>query len=203
MERVLFDEIVRTDYGQFEIGWMGNGFDGDFGRFFAGQVNGLVGASDPGGLYVNLARRSGGSPARIVLLEAMPKNDADTRWEDVVEVSFVLPEGHDMRWSSWAGESGGALAAVPPDSYRLRASAKGRDRGREGEFSDNPVDFYLLQMWPAPPQGHRRQSCSLIRRRVTPAPLRSLPHEDQPMEPPGRPVSDPLACFRTASNIVT
>lgn len=152
MERVLFDEIVRTDYGQFEIGWMGNGFDGDFDRFFAGQVNGLVGASDPGGLYVNLARRSGGSPVRIVLLEAMPKNDADTRWEDVVEVSFVLPEGHDMRWSSWAGESGGVLADVPPDSYRLRASAKGRDQGREGEFSDHPVDFYLLQMWPAPPQ---------------------------------------------------
>lgn len=100
MERVLFDEIVQTDFGQFDIAWTGDGFDGDFDRFFAGQVNGLVGASDPEGLYVNLARRSGGSPVRIVLLEAMPKNDADARREDVVEVSFVLREGHDMRWSS-------------------------------------------------------------------------------------------------------
>jgi hypothetical protein len=150
MERVLFDQVVETDYGQFDLAWTGDGFDGDFDHFFAGQTNGLVGASDPNGLYVNLARRSGGSPVRIVVLEAKPRDDAP--WEDVVEVSFVLPEGHQMRWSSWAGESGGVLADIPPGSYRLRASAKGRDRGREGEFSDHSVDSYLLQMWPALPQ---------------------------------------------------
>ncbi len=148
----MLDQVVETDYGQFDLVWTEDGgFDGDFDRFFAGQVNGLVGASDPDRVYVNLARRSGGSPVRIVLLEAMPKDDADAPWEDVVEVSFILPEGHEMRWSSWAGLSGGVLPGIPPGSYRLRASANGRDQGREGEFSDQPVDFYLLQLWPAPP----------------------------------------------------
>ncbi|MBB5788041.1 hypothetical protein [Jiangella mangrovi] len=45
MARVLFDGIVRTDYGQFDLTWSDDlGFDGDFDRFFAGQVNGLAGA---------------------------------------------------------------------------------------------------------------------------------------------------------------
>jgi hypothetical protein len=56
------DQTVDTDYGQFDLVWTeAGGFDGNFDRFFAGQVNGLVGASDPDGVYVNLARRSGGS----------------------------------------------------------------------------------------------------------------------------------------------
>lgn len=146
------DQIIDTDYGQFDLVWTETGgFDGNFDRFFAGQVNGMVGASDPDGVYVNLARRSGGSPVRIVLMDTPPM-DNDAPWEDVVEVSFVLPEGHEMRWSAWAGETGGALSGIPPGSYRLRASANGRDQGRDGEFSKDPVDAYLLQLWPAPLQ---------------------------------------------------
>lgn len=73
MERVLLDDIIRTDYGQFDIGWSeGAGFDGNWDRFFNGQVNGLVGAADPGGVYINLGRRSGGSRVRIVLLDGAP-----------------------------------------------------------------------------------------------------------------------------------
>ncbi|WP_426997102.1 hypothetical protein [Pseudarthrobacter sp. N5] len=144
---------TTTDYGQFDLSWSENGgFDGEFDRFFDGQVNGLVGASDPHGVYVNLARRSGGSPVGIVVLDAPPGGDDDASGEDVVEVSFIIPEGHEMRWSSWAGESGGVLGKIPPGSYRLRASAKGRDQGREGEFSEHPVDAYLLQLWPEPSQ---------------------------------------------------
>ena len=73
MERVLLDDIIRTDYGQFDIGWSeGAGFDGNWDRFFNGQVNGLVGAADPGGVYINLARTIGGSRIRIVLLDGAP-----------------------------------------------------------------------------------------------------------------------------------
>lgn len=152
MERVLLDQVVDTDYGQFDLVWTENGgFDGDFDRFFAGQVNGLVGAAGPDGVYVNLARRSGGSPVRIVLLDKAPTGN-DSAWEDVVEVSFILPVGYDMRWQTWAGESGGMLGGLPHGSYRMRASAKGRDEGQAGEFSEDPVDAYLLQVWPAPPQ---------------------------------------------------
>lgn len=123
------------------------GFDGDFDRFFDGQVNGLVGAADPGGVYVNLARRSGGSPVRIVLLD-LPAQD-DPTYQDVVEVSMEITAGPVVRWTSWAAESGGVLAEVLAGAYRLRVSGRDRDAGRDGEFADGPVDAYLLQIWPA------------------------------------------------------
>lgn len=150
MERVLLDQIIYTDYGQFDLSWNEDGvFDGDFDRSFQGQVNGLAGAANPNGVYVNLARRSGGSPIRMVLLDAAPGSD-DGQWEDVVEVSITLPEGYEMIWSTW-GENTGSID-IPPGSYRLRVSAKGRDEGHMGEFAEGTVDEYLLQLWPAPRQ---------------------------------------------------
>jgi hypothetical protein len=151
MEKVLLDHVVETDFGQFDLIWtLSGGFDGDFDRYFAGQVNGLVGASCSDGVYINLARRSGGSPVQIVLLD-LPPSTGDAQWEDVVEVSFLLPNAHEMRWSSWAGQSGGVLNEVPSGNYRLRVSAKGRDQGRNSEFSEEMIDYYLIQFWPAPP----------------------------------------------------
>ncbi|SEE86719.1 hypothetical protein SAMN04489740_2853 [Arthrobacter alpinus] len=148
MEIVLLDQVVKTDYGQLDVIWiLDGGFDGDSDRYFAGQVNGLVGASASSGVYINLARRSGGSHVRMVLREAPPAND-DARWEDVVEVSFAIPTGHEVRWCSWAGESWGALKAIIPGSYRMRVSASGRDEGRDGEFFHGVVDTYLVQLWP-------------------------------------------------------
>lgn len=148
MERVLMDQVVETDYGQFDLVWADDyGFDGDFDRFFAGQLNGLVGASSGEGLYMNLARRSGGSPVRIVLLDDSPA--LDESWEDVVEVSVSVPAGSDPSWTAWAEMQGGPLD-LPPGDYRVRVSAKGRDAGREGEFADGPVDRYLVELWPAP-----------------------------------------------------
>ena len=97
MERVLLDEVISTDYGQFDLIWAdGAGFDGDLDRFFRGQDNGLVGAADPGGVFLNLARRSGGSPVRIVLVDTAP-GKPDPSWEDVVEVSIAVPEAGNVR----------------------------------------------------------------------------------------------------------
>lgn len=154
MATVLLDELIETDYGQLDIGWSDEfGFDGDVDRFFARQVNGLVGAADPSGVYLHLARRSGGSPLRIELLAHAPGPAGET-WEDVVEVSVRIPDGAVPRWSSWAGESGGSVA-VPPRTYRVRVCARGRDAGRDGEFAPGPVDRYLLELWPAPLQVDR------------------------------------------------
>jgi hypothetical protein len=151
MGYVLLDRLIETHYGQFDLLW-GDviGFDGTFDRFFAGQSNGLVGAASGQGLYLNLARRSGGSPVRIVLHDDAPA-PASEQWEDIVEVSFTVPPGTRPRWSTWAGEDGGPLA-LAPGTYRLRTSARGRDAGRDGEFADGAVDFYLLEIWPAPEQ---------------------------------------------------
>ena len=148
MEQVLLDQMIETDYGQFDLSWGEEGtFDGDFDRFYRGQINGLVGAANWQGVHVNLARRSGGSPVRIVLLDSPPGN-IDWQWEDVVEVSIALPNRHEMVWSDWWGHTG--PVGLPPGSYRLRVSAKGRDEGHLGEFAEGAVDEYLLQLWPAP-----------------------------------------------------
>jgi hypothetical protein len=149
MGTVLLDEVIETDYGQFDLGWARSfGFDGDFDRFFEGQLNGLVGAADPSGVYLNLARRSGGSKVRIELLDH-PQGPRPDIWQDIVEVSVDVPEGSAPRWSSWTGESSGKLP-IPAGTYRLRVSACGRDEGRVGEFAEGVVDSYLLELWPAP-----------------------------------------------------
>ncbi|GAA1238712.1 hypothetical protein [Oryzihumus leptocrescens] len=149
MTRLLFDGVVHTDYGQLDLLWgLGVGFDGDFDRWFAGQVNGLVGAASGDGLYINLARRSGGSPVRIALEAEAPGPPSD-QWEDVVEVSVTVPPGGEARWCTWANETRGTLD-LPPGPYRVRVSARGRDAGRAGELADGSVDAYLIQLWEAP-----------------------------------------------------
>lgn len=149
MERVLLDEVVDTDYGQLDLVYDDEGgFDGEADRFFAGQVNGWVGAADPHGVYVCLARRSGGSQVRVCLLDGPP--DDDPSWEDVVEVSTRVPDGAQVAWTSWAGGSGGLLDGVPAGDLRVRVSARGRDAGADGELEDEVVDSYLIELWPAP-----------------------------------------------------
>jgi hypothetical protein len=146
---VLLEQVIDTDYGQFDLTWNEEGgFDGEFERYFAGQANGLVGAADPSGVYLNLARRSGGSPVRVVLSDAPP--DVDDSWEDVVEVSSTVPADAEPRWMSWAGEDSGPLDGLSSGTYRVRVSARGRDAGRDGEFAEETVDFYLVELWPAP-----------------------------------------------------
>jgi hypothetical protein len=147
MERVLLDEVISTDYGQFDLIWDdGAGFDGDLDRFFRGQDNGLVGAADRGEVCLNLARRSGGSPVRIVLVDTAP-GKPDPSWEDVVEVSITVAEASNVRRCSWAGENVGAIDGLGAGRYRMRVSARGRDAGHAGEFAEETVDFYLAQLW--------------------------------------------------------
>lgn len=149
MQTVLLDEVVQTDDGQFDLVWAAadDGLNGESDAF-DGQVDGQVGAAHPRGVHVVLGRRSGGSHVRIVV-HATPPPPAEDRWEDVVEVSVLLPD-REPRWASWAGECGGALVGLLPGAYRLRVSARGRDAGAAGEEADEVVDWYLLELWSAP-----------------------------------------------------
>jgi hypothetical protein len=85
-------------------------------------------------------------PVCILLEERAPDPDEDA--EDVVEVSFRLPEGASFGWHTWAGEDGAELD-VPAGNYRLRVSATGRDAGAADEFAEGVVDRYQLELWPA------------------------------------------------------
>ena len=137
VDKTLLDQVIQTDYGQFDLVWAEpGGFDGDFDRFFRGQVNGLVGAADPNGIYMNFARRSGGSPVKAVLREGPPETDES--FQDIVEVSLTVPPDGEVQWMSWAAETSGTLD-LPAGSYRLRVSARDRDEGAAGEFSEGLV----------------------------------------------------------------
>ena len=150
MPEVIFDGVVDTDYGQLDLVWHADGgFDGDWDRFFDGQVNGLAGAASGDAVYVNLARRSGGSSVRIVRHDAEPAISPTA--EDVVEVSVTIPSGADVVWSSWGSESSGPLS-LAPNTYRVRVSAWGRDAGRDGELADGLVDWYVIDLWHAAPR---------------------------------------------------
>jgi hypothetical protein len=145
----LFDGVVETDYGQFDLLWCdAMGFDGDFDRFFAEQVNSLVGAGDPDGVYVHFGRRSGGSYVRIEPRGGEPP--LEDEWEDIVEVPISVPAGAELRWESRAGDTSGPLGPLPVGTCRVRVCARGRDNRHDGEFADVTVDFYLIQMWAAP-----------------------------------------------------
>lgn len=146
---LLMDAVVMTDYCQFDLLWGGDGFTGDFDLHFAGQVNGLAGAASGTGLYLPLGRRSGGSQVYVVLHERPPVVNVD-EWEDIVEVSVVIPGGVPVGWSSWGTESSGLLA-IPAGPYRVRVSARGRDAGHENELAVEIVDCYLVEFWPAEP----------------------------------------------------
>lgn len=149
MSHVLFDDVVMTDYGQLDLLWTDEGgFDGDWDRFFAGQANGLVGAGDPHGIYVNLARRSGGSRVRIEVTKSEPPL-LDATFDDVVEVSTTIPAGASPRLEAWGGMGSAALHELESGTYRVRVSASGRDAGDADEFADGVVDEYVIQLWPA------------------------------------------------------
>ncbi|PRY52226.1 hypothetical protein BCF74_1345 [Knoellia remsis] len=150
--RTLYDDVVQTDYGQFEIEWSANGpvFDGDADNVFADQANGILGvANRPVGVYLTFGRRSGGSHLRIDLHDEQPGEPAE-EWEDVVEASIDVPDGSTVQWVTWAAETSGPLD-LPPGIYRVRFSSQGRDAGHANEFADGIVDRYLLELWPAPP----------------------------------------------------
>jgi hypothetical protein len=89
-----------------------------------------------------------------VLLDA-PPSQANESWEDVVEVSVVIPERSAVRWCSWACESSGTLSDVTPGIHRVRVSARGRDEAAADEFSEVPLDAYLIELWQASPEPDR------------------------------------------------
>jgi hypothetical protein len=149
MQTILLDAVVRTDYGQFDLVWDAGyiGFGGDYGEVFGGQVNGLVGAASGRGMYMNLAHRYGGSALRIELHDQAPAVD-DSSWEDIVEVSVVVPAGSGPQWQTWNSDHEGPLD-LPGGSYRARISARNRDLASAWPGKVESTDTYLIEFWPA------------------------------------------------------
>jgi hypothetical protein len=162
--RVLFEGVVPVAYGQFYV--VSRELP-DMTKAFAGQVNGLCGAGEPGGLFLMTGTHSGQVRLRVELHEQEPPAAVD-KWEEVVEAPF-LPRAATVDLVPWGD---GSLAALPltPDgqeagllpAFRVRYCATGMDEGRDpyGGFDPDTVedgdytymeqrpDRYLLCFWP-------------------------------------------------------
>ena len=148
MSTVLLDDVIYTDYGQFDIVYSDDGgFDGDADPYFTGQANGWVGAASLDGIYVVLGRRSGGSRLRIILVDHQPVTDST--WEDVVE-----SRQRCLQPASWAGCHGPvSREARSPASRGVPAARQREGPGRRcrHELADQVLDEYLLEFWRASP----------------------------------------------------
>ncbi|WLS45592.1 hypothetical protein Q3V37_30335 [Micromonospora profundi] len=162
--RVLFDGKAPVAYGQI---YVTSRELPDMSEAFAGQVNGLCGAGQPGALFLMTGTHSGRVRFTVELHDVEPPAAAQ-EWEDVVEASF-LPKAAVADLVPW-GE--GSLARLPltvegqdatwQPVYRVRYCAMGMDQGRDPfggldpderdedghTYLDRRPDRYLLCLWP-------------------------------------------------------
>jgi hypothetical protein len=162
--RILFRGDVHVGYSQAYVQAGGEPADtSDLAVCFAGQRNGICGAGEPGLLFLVTGVHTGSAPF-VVEAHEVPPEVPD--WEEIVEVSYVVPRS-PVVLSGWAGGSWAPLD-LAPDVYRVRYCAAGMDAGKAADVRSEwepEVDRYLLQFWPAPVQPDRvlRQSGDVAR----------------------------------------
>ncbi|MEU1937982.1 hypothetical protein ACH49O_31300 [Streptomyces coeruleorubidus] len=145
---------VHVHYGQIYVETDPDNFGLGLSEAFAGQRAGLCGAATPGALWLNTGLHTGDVGFTVEVHEQAPP--LDPAWEDVVEVSF-RPVSADSALVEWGGGASWQLGLEETD-YRVRYSAKGMDRASERDIrldGEPPLDCYLLQFWPAPPEPDR------------------------------------------------
>jgi len=121
----------------------------DFDDSFRGQQNGLCGAAIPGTLCLLTGLHTGHVGLTVEVHDAEPS--LDDSWEDIVEASF-RPVGD----TTLAGLDSSDWWRLDLDAidYRVRYCGRAIDAGHRSERQpdDPPVDHYLVQFWPAPPE---------------------------------------------------
>lgn len=112
------------------------------------------GVASGGELWVLTGDQWGPFSVTTELTDTAP-GEPDTGWEDVVELS-VTTTG-PMVVTELVENDPQVPLTMEPGSYRVRVSARGRTASADGNQIDDagssaePVEWYLLQAWPAPP----------------------------------------------------
>lgn len=107
------------------------------------------------GFVVSTGSQWGPFGVRLLILEEHP-GPVDERWQDVVEVSVGLTESI---WVSEIVDGPVAKAACEPGDFRMRIAALGRsesaardadlDDDQDEEDAQEPLEHYLIELWPA------------------------------------------------------
>lgn len=121
---------------------------------FNGQQNGLVGALLPGVLTLNTGLHTGDVHVAVWQADAAPDMPADS-WEEVVEVSLVLPTPVDdgqphlenLEADFWKPLD------LAPGTYRARVAvarygATDDDSDESNDTASEPMERYALVVWP-------------------------------------------------------
>ncbi len=149
----------------------------------ADRSNGLVAAMSDGAV-ISTGIHTGNVRVRAAVASSAPASvDSDDEWEEIVEVSVHTSHGQ-LRVDAFEE---GAVRALPllstagPGWYRLRVHACGRDTAPDRVQLD-PVEDYLLAIWPAPPQ-----PTSILRTssRISRSLQAALPSRATQARPPG------------------
>lgn len=144
---VVFNDVVGVHYAQIYVISDPEKFIDGFEKASDGQANGICQAATPGLLYLVTGLHTGEVGFTVEVHEERPP--VPDGWEDVVEASF-RPLTGDVKLSEWGAEEEYPLP-LPVADYRVRYCATGMDEGAEEPDTDDVVDRYLLQFWPAGP----------------------------------------------------
>lgn len=156
--------------------------------------NGLVAVMSHGAV-ISTGIHTGYVRVRVHLTTAAPHED-DSPWEEIVEVSVHARHGH-LRVDSFEQ---GTVSALPllstegPGWYRLRVQTRGRQTNPDSVQND-PVEDYLLTIWPAPPSPttilHTSDRVEAALRTAPPPPDTQPQPNPPPQEPSFKPAPPP------------
>ncbi|WCT06144.1 hypothetical protein [Rhodococcus qingshengii] len=146
-----FQSVVKTDYHQFHIDPVQSDSipDGVYPEFTLAVFGGQS-------IRVGVGIRVG--PVNLVLeMHDSPPPYVDAEWEDAVEGDlFYDNPGGVVVWHFYSGGFDQAIPETPGQTltppgkhrYRVRIYACGRDIEYDGPLVGDPVEDYLIQMWP-------------------------------------------------------
>ena len=143
---------VWVHYGQIELEADEPGELPDWGDFFRHSLVGLIG-TQPGHAIMLTGLHTGTVTFTVVVADQDPGAALDD-YDDVVEIDLEA-RSDQIRLVEWGEEATHELPPLPagPSAYRLRYHARGMDAAAQADtnLGEQPMDEYLLQIWPAVP----------------------------------------------------
>jgi hypothetical protein len=137
-------ENLFVTYHQFGILEDGS----DWPAYLDAPANGLTQVAG-GAVIIHTGVHTGPVSVAVALLGAPPDRiDTGRGWESIAETS-VQAGRRDLRVRALEEETGLPPLNTEPGALRIRVHATGRDTDIDGTV-DIAVEFYLLQVWPAP-----------------------------------------------------
>lgn len=145
---VVFSGALRTSYSQMYV--LSGVRTGEIlpDNAFTGQVNGILGGSFPGGLFMYIGVHTG--LVHITVYSHPSEPPVDESWEEIVEASCSL-SGPPVSLDGWGDMSSVRLPPLPAGQYRARLCANGFKQSESTRvFGDPSIEKYALLLWPDP-----------------------------------------------------